>query len=81
MALMRAKLRVSGVQKYEDGNERLSFQGVAKSDGYPADGVDEDNTFARWSPSVDLSIYVANPALHGLFTVGDKFYLDFTRAS
>ena len=44
------------------------------------DGLDEDNTFAKFSPSVDLGITIANPALWGKFAVGDKFYLDFTPA-
>jgi len=80
MTTMRAKLQVSSVQKHEGGNETLNFHGVAKSSAYPADGLDEDNTFAKWSPSVSMSIQVANPALWGKFQAGDKFYVDFTPA-
>lgn len=79
--VMRAKMRVVSVQKHEGSdNETLRLYGVAKSDGYPADGVDEDNSFARWSPSVELTITIANPALWGKFKADDKFYVDFTPA-
>lgn len=88
--MMRAKMRVASVtegvlpagagepSKY---NETLTFQAVAKSDGYPADGNDEDNTFAKWSPSATLTIDVRNPALWGRFAPGDTFYVDFTPAA
>lgn len=84
MATMRAKLQVSFVQ---DGiysgakqNETLTMHAVAKSSGYPADGSDEDNTFAKFSPQADFRITIANPALWGKFAVGDKFYVDFMKA-
>lgn len=75
---MRAKFQVSGVEKVGDG-EKLTFHAVAKN-GYPADGSDDDNTYAKWSPSAHCDIMVMNPALHGQFKPGDKFYVDFTRA-
>jgi len=85
MTTMRAKVRVSAVLPYSDGDggvnsERLMFHGVARSDSYPADGSDENNTFARFSPSVAFDMQVANPALIGKFAVGDTFYVDFTPA-
>lgn len=83
--MMRAKMRVAVVEegKTLEGdkyNEKLTFNAVAKSNGYPADGSDEDNTFAKWSPSAMLTIDVRNPALWGKFKPGDKFYVDFTPA-
>jgi hypothetical protein len=48
--------------------------------GYPADGSDEDNTYAKFSPSADFRLLVANPALHGQFKPGQKFYVDLTPA-
>ena len=85
MTKMRAKVRVSGVfpmqnDKGEVTQERLMFHGVAKSGGYPQDGADEDNTFAKFSPSVSMDFLVANPALFGQFKPGDTFYVDFTPA-
>jgi hypothetical protein len=76
---MRAKMRVSGVEKHPDDSETLSFSGVAKSDGYPEDGSDENNTFARWTPCAEMTMTVQNPNLYGKFSVNDEFYLDFTK--
>lgn len=84
MTTMRAKVRVSAVLPQQtDGvttSERLMFSGVSKSGSYPSDGADEDNTFAKFSPSVSFDMHVANPALIGKFAVGDKFYVDFSPA-
>lgn len=82
---MRAKLQVGSVFPYrndkgETTSETLNFHGVSKSNGYPADGSDEDNTFAKWSPSVNLQMQVTNPALFGQFEPGQKFYVDFSPA-
>lgn len=79
MSTMRAKLVVANVEKHES-YERLTFNAVAKSGGYPDDGSDEDNTFAKWTPSADLSMSITNPALFGLFEIGQKFYADFSPA-
>lgn len=85
MHVMRAKLQVGFVQEHfygADGaksQETLSMHAVcAKS--YPADGSDEDNTFAKFSPGANLNINIANPALFGKFKVGDRFHVDFTTA-
>lgn len=76
-AVMRAKLRVSAVSANATC-ETLSFNAVYKSSGYPADGKDEDNTFATWTPSASLQMSITNPDLLGKFKVGDAFYVDFT---
>jgi len=80
MTTMRAKMRVSNVQKYGETMERLSFNAVAKDSGYPADGSDENNTYATYTPSAELHMTVNNPALAGKFAIGDTFYVDFTPA-
>ncbi len=77
---MRAKVRVGAVTPLADGTETVTFFGVSRCSGYPADGSDEDNTFARFTPSLSLNIHIANPALVGAHKVGDVFYLDFTPA-
>lgn len=83
---MRAKMKVGSVFPYRNAetgetvSEQVTFHGVAKSNGYPADGSDEDNTFAKFSPSVNLQIVIANPALFGKLQPGDTFYVDFTPA-
>jgi hypothetical protein len=92
---MRAKMMVGMVQVHESrinaagqydstaepvkNMETLSLHAVAASK-YPADGSDEDNTYAKWSPGASLTINIANPALWGKFKHGDKFYVDFTPA-
>jgi hypothetical protein len=77
---MRAKVRVASVMPTHGNTEVLRFHGVAKSGAYPEDGSDENNSFARWSPSVSMELHVANPALVGMFEVGDTFYVDFLPA-
>jgi len=79
MITMRAKMRVKLVEKH-DGFENLYFSAVCKSDAYPADGSDENNTFAKWTPTADLSMTVNNPALLGKIAVGEEYYLDFIKA-
>lgn len=81
MTAMRAKVRVTNIKRYpEDGDatqESLSFNFPSKDGAYPADGSDEDQQFAKFSPCGDLALTVTNPALLGKFAVGDTFYLDF----
>ncbi len=84
MHTMRAKLQVSQVEQFKNAegvvmSERVMMRAVAAK-SYPLDGADDDNTYAKWSPSADFTISIANPALFGVHTVGDKFYVDFTKA-
>ena len=78
---MRAKMRVSNAYTNSDGSQSLTFSAVAKNEGYPADGSDENNTFARFTPSATVSMLVQNPALAGKFEIGQEFYVDFTPAT
>ena len=87
MSTMRAKLQVGFVREIFNGfnkaksEEVLSMHAVCRPNGYSdTGGLDEDNTFAMYSPGANLSINIANPALFGKFKVGDKFYVDFTPA-
>ncbi len=75
---MRAKFQISSVERLT-GAEVVKFHAVC-SNSYPADGSDEDNTYAKFSPSASCQITIANPALHGKFEPGQKFYVDFTPA-
>ncbi len=76
---MRAKMKVLEVKKTEHG-ETLKMAPVCKDGGYPADGTDEDNSFAKWSPSGELTLHVTNPDLFGQLNPGEKYYVDFTKA-
>ena len=76
---MRAKMRVTEVNRFEQ-SDRIKMVAVAKSGSYPADGQDEDNTYAKFSPQGELTLTIANPALLGKIEPGTRFYLDFTPA-
>lgn len=76
--VMRAKFRVTKVERF-DGMDRIICNAVARSGSYPADGSDEDNTYARFSPNGELTLDIANPALLGKIEPGQKYYLDFTK--
>lgn len=84
MSAMRAKFQLNSIQQFGDGKqitgEKLSFSAVGKPCGYPADGSDEDNTYAKFSPSASCEIHVANPTLFGKFVPGEKYYVDFIKA-
>jgi hypothetical protein len=83
--MMRAKLKVSFVQDHFNGpdnsksSETLSMHAVY-ANSYPADGSDENNTYAKFTPSADLRMSITNPALFGQLAVGQELYLDFTPA-
>lgn len=82
MPTMRAKVRVSNVEKFESTQaQNVVFNAVAKNGGYPEDGSDENNTYAKWSPSAEFKIHIANPALYDKFVIGQEFYVDFTAAA
>lgn len=76
--MMRAKVSVTFVEK-TDWCEQLSFMPVCDS-GFGPEGESEDNTYARYTPAGSIQLTVTNPELYGKFTVGQKFYVDFTSA-
>lgn len=76
---MRAKFQVSKVERFTGGMDVITCGAVSRSDGYPADGIDEDNTYAKFSPQGALTLTIANPVLIGKIEPGQKFYLDFTK--
>ena len=79
--VMRAKMLVASVIPHESGEgETLNFSAVSKSDPYDEDGSDENNTYANFTPTANLSMEVVNPALLGKIKVGEAYYLDFTLA-
>ena len=75
---MRAKMKVTDVEKHSDLYEELRFSAVPKSEAYPEDGSDENNTFAKWTPTAELRMTITNPDLIGKFSEGQEFYVDFT---
>lgn len=77
--MMRAKMKVQFVDQQETCLN-LSLVAVGRDGAYPEDGSDENNTFAKWTPSASVSMCVTNPELFGKFKEGDEFYVDFTAA-
>lgn len=76
-ASMRAKMKILSVKMHET-SDVLELAAVGPKGPYPADGSDEDNTYAKYSPSATLNICIANPALLGKFRPGETYYVDFT---
>lgn len=74
---MRAKLKIANIAGSGD-YQTLRFSAVCKPQ-FDATGLDEDNTFSRYTPQADLQMTITNPALVGKFNVGDVFYVDFTK--
>ena len=86
-ANMRAKMMLETVSAFRHlgqvagdppTSEVLKLRAVARKDSYPSDGSDEDNTYAKFSPSASCEITVANPALIGKLNPGEFYYVDFT---
>ena len=75
--VMRAKLRVNTVTVY-DTCDVVNMTAVCKDGGYDETGSDENNTFARFSPSAAFDITIANPALFGQLRPNQEYYVDFT---
>lgn len=75
---MRAKLKIETINRTKT-TEEIKFYAVTKT-AYPEDGNDENNTFARFSPTANLSLTITNPELLGKFNPGESFYVDFTPA-
>lgn len=46
---------------------------------FDAEGVSEDNSFAKWTPSGNLEMTVSNPALFGQIKVGENYFLTFAK--
>lgn len=74
--MMRAKLKVTKIELFESC-ENITMSAVCRSNGYPGDGSDEDNTYAKFTPTASLTMTINNPALLGKIKPGQKFYVDF----
>jgi hypothetical protein len=75
---LRPTARNSRATQSEDSNDDASKDAGAVS--REGERHHEDNTYAKWTPSGSLSLDITNPALHGKFSQGQTFYVDFTPA-
>lgn len=73
----RAKFEVREVDNTNASAVTLKMAAVT-SKPFDAEGVSEDNDFARWTPSGLLEIQITNPNLLDAFKVGQKYYVDLT---
>lgn len=79
MKTMRAKFRVTQVEVVNETYQNVTMHAVSEAP-FDQDGVSEDNSFARWTPSGELRMAIQNPDLMGVLQEGQKYYLDFTPA-
>lgn len=71
---MRAKMQIQSVKLNLGGySETLELSAV-----YGGSTNDEDNSFAKTTPSGTIKLEIANKELHGVYRPGDTFYVDFT---
>lgn len=70
---MRAKMQIQSVLKTSAFYEVLKLSAV-----YGGATNDEDNSFAKTTPSANLDMTIANKELLGVYQPGDTFYVDFT---
>ncbi len=75
---MRAKMQVSKVER-APGVDRITLNAVTSAP-FDKDGISEDNTYSKYTPSGELELSFTNPVLLGKVEPGTKFYLDFTVA-
>lgn len=69
---MRAKMTIQSITK------TTYSEVVAMSAVYGGATNDEDNSFAKTTPSGKVELTIANKELHGAYEPGDTFYVDFT---
>ena len=85
MTTMRAKFKVCEVihhpltETTSPAFDEVKLRTVTDAP-FDAQGDSEDNTFARWTPSGELTMTITNPALIGQLHEGEKYYLDFIKA-
>lgn len=80
--MMRAKMQVTKVEKYGEPVTSVSLGlSAVTTKPFDTEGANEDNSFSKWTPSASLGMSITNPALFDKFSVGQKFYVDFTEAA
>jgi len=71
---MRAKMQIQSVAKQLGGWAEI----IEMSAVYGGSTNDEDNSFAKTTPSGKITLHIANKELQGVYNPGDTFYVDFT---
>ncbi len=77
---MRAKFRVIKIETFPEHQQQVLHMSAVSHQPFDKDGVSEDNSFARWTPSGELKMVITNPKLKSALKEGEAYYLDFTKA-
>jgi len=75
--MIRAKFHVSFIKDFMNGDEKDS-ESVEMHAVYS--GSNENKSFAKATPSAQLSMNISNPSAFGFFKAGREYYLDFSEA-
>lgn len=83
---VRAKVRCTskalGLHRKSDGSSvesaQLSFCGVHKGGPDGLQGCEENKIFGEYTPGLNFTMYVVNPAAHMQIEQGGEYYLDLT---
>ena len=73
---IRAKIEISSAFRFE-GYEGETINAHAV---YGNSTNAEDNSFSAATPSLNLQMWITNPAAIGQLQKGKKYYIDFTEA-
>ncbi len=73
---VRAKFRVTSVEKHEYGAENVKMIPVYTDN----DPESENHKFWMATPAGHIEMQINNPEAHGTFEPGQEFYIDFTPA-
>lgn len=76
----RAKLEVMLAKPHEDGKGETLILRAVPALNYGEDGMDEDNSYAHFSPTAEFEISVRNENLLGKAFPGSRYYADLTEA-
>lgn len=74
--MVRAKFKLTSITAHDGNGDARSFTFYPVQD----DGIPENQSFNKWTPSGELKIYVTNPQVIQEWKLGDSYYLDFTPA-
>jgi len=74
--MFRAKVKIESAIK----SEHLFDPAMSVKMRPVTNGSPEDNTYSKWTPSGEISLYITNPDIFPQLEVGKIFYVDFTEA-
>lgn len=76
--MMRAKMTIASIVRHDNVEQVDLHMTAVCANKYEGEGLDENNTFALFTPNANLTMSINNPALIEKFSEGQTFYVDFT---